>query len=377
MDLIDELRNLSVKVLKYKDIIKGEEGTKTSLIIPFLQALGYNTADPNEVNPELTADVGVKKGEKVDYAILKDGKPIILIECKWCGDTLGGIEHGCQLFRYFSVSGAKFAILTNGIFYKFYTDADEKNKMDAKPFLEFDILNIQEAIVEELKRFTKEVFNQDEVFNAAINLKYMNGIKVIMAKQLIDPDDQFTKFFAAQVYSGKLMQNKLEEFKTHVTSALNQFISDRVNDRLKSALAQEQKAVSENEKKQLSGNDQISGTNEEPKLTEEELQGLYIIKSIMGEITDPKRISARNTKSYCGIILDNNNRKTICRLFFSSTKKSLGLIKEDKNFEKFPIEDINGIYKYKEQLKSIVNSYEKQKNREKDVEPQSNENVKE
>lgn len=95
--------------------------------MPFFSLLGYDVFDPHEFIPEFTADVGIKKGEKVDYAITKDGKPIILIEAKWCGDNLE--KHGSQLFRYFGTTSAKFGILTNGIIYKFYTDLDESNKM--------------------------------------------------------------------------------------------------------------------------------------------------------------------------------------------------------------------------------------------------------
>lgn len=48
--------------------------------MPFISALGYDVFNPTEVIPEFTADVGTKKGEKVDYAIKKDDKIIILIE---------------------------------------------------------------------------------------------------------------------------------------------------------------------------------------------------------------------------------------------------------------------------------------------------------
>jgi len=69
--------------------------------MPFINVLGYDVFDPTEVVPEFTADIGTKKGEKVDYAIMKDGKPIILFECKWSGADLNK-EHASQLHRYFS-----------------------------------------------------------------------------------------------------------------------------------------------------------------------------------------------------------------------------------------------------------------------------------
>ncbi|RKZ70536.1 MAG: restriction endonuclease, partial [Candidatus Parabeggiatoa sp. nov. 1] len=235
MDLIDELKALSSKVSKQLDIIQTEEATKNAFVMPFINALGYNVFDPSEVTPELTADVGTKKGEKVDYAILKEGKPIMLFECKWCGIDLDK-EHKSQLYRYFSVTDARIGVLTNGVIYRFYTDLEEPNKMDARPFLEFNLLNIKESIVEELKMFSKSVFSLDETLTAATELKHTTEIKRIFAEQLTKPSENFVKFFASQVYSGKLTQAVKQEFTEFTKKALNHFINDRINERLKSAL---------------------------------------------------------------------------------------------------------------------------------------------
>jgi hypothetical protein len=118
MDLIDQLRALATRVAAAKDMIQTEEATKNAMIMPFIQLLGYNVFDPMEVTPELVADVGTKKGEKVDYAVLRDGKPIMLFECKKSGADLH-INHASQLFRYFHVTEARFGVLTNGLAYKF------------------------------------------------------------------------------------------------------------------------------------------------------------------------------------------------------------------------------------------------------------------
>ena len=74
MEFTDQLAALSTRAIKQKDIIKTEEATKNALVMPFIQALGYDVFDPSEVIPEYIADVGSKKGEKVDYAIVADGK---------------------------------------------------------------------------------------------------------------------------------------------------------------------------------------------------------------------------------------------------------------------------------------------------------------
>lgn len=123
MDLIDQLKELGMRIRKIKDTIQTEEATKNALIIPFIQILGYNVFDPMEVTPELIADVGMKKGEKVDYAILMNGKPTMLFEYKRSGGDLN-ISHASQLFRYFHVTKARFGVLTNGISYQFFTDLE-------------------------------------------------------------------------------------------------------------------------------------------------------------------------------------------------------------------------------------------------------------
>ncbi len=165
MDFIDQLKQFSQRVENLKDSLQTEEATKTSLIMPFFSLLGYDIFNPNEFVPEFTADVGIKKGEKVDYAIFLDGKPTILIECKWIGEPLQ--RHDSQLFRYFGTTSAKFAILTNGRHYKFFTDLEEPNKMDEKPFLEIDMLNIKDVRVPEVKKFSKSTFDITTIVDTA------------------------------------------------------------------------------------------------------------------------------------------------------------------------------------------------------------------
>lgn len=175
MDFIDQLKQFSNRVTSLQETIQTEEATKTAIIMPFLAMLGYDVFNPHEVVPEFTADVGIKKGEKVDYAILKDGEPVILIECKSITENLD--QHDSQLFRYFGTTSAKFAILTNGLTYRFYTDLDDQNKMDKDPFLSINILDIQENQVPELKKFCKAEFDVDSIFSTASELKYANEFK--------------------------------------------------------------------------------------------------------------------------------------------------------------------------------------------------------
>lgn len=355
VDFIDQIKVLAAKIPKLSESIKTEEATKNALVLPLLNILGYNVFDPTEVVPEFTTDFGTKKGEKVDYAIMQEGVPIILIECKNIDADLDK-EHASQLFRYFSVSEAKIGILTNGIVYRFYTDIDTPNKMDDKSFMEINLLDIKEPLINELKRFKKESFNAEDLTNVACELKYTKEIKLILANEINNPSEEFVKFFAKKVKEGVFTQSVREKFTIITKNALNQFINDRINDRLKFAMTEDSVSSTsntndENEKIPPSVNDIIT--------TDEEIDGYNIIKSILRVTVDPKRIALRDKKSYCGILLDDNNRRPICRLYFNTKQKYIGLFAEGKNSEeKIPIIDLNDIYNHEDKLKNTISYYE-------------------
>ena len=351
MDFIDEIKALASRIPDISDKIKTEEATKNALIMPLINILGYNVFDPAEVTPEFTADVGTKKGEKVDYAIFKDGAPIMLIECKSIDADLDK-EHASQLFRYFNVSEARVGILTNGIIYRFYSDLESTNKMDEKPFLEIDLANIKEPLLDELKRFKKESFNIDELATVASELKYAKEIKHILLKEMMAPSDNFVRFFASKVYSGKLTQGIRDNFTPITKNAFSQFINERINERLKFAMADE-KHVSEVEEDTPIDTIPDNGI----VTTEGEWEGYYIIKSILRELIEPSRITMRDTKSYCGILLDNNNRKPLCRLHFNGKQKYVGVFDDEndiKKEERVPIDNLNDIYALSDRLKCVV-----------------------
>src|SRR4051812_21808372 len=211
MDFKDQIKQLGDRVAKMKDMIQTEEATKNAFIMPFIQCLGYDVFDPLEVVPEFIADIGIKKGEKVDYAIMKDGHPIILVECKhWSADL---DPHNSQLFRYFHTTAAKFGILTNGIMYRFYTDLVEANKMDEKPFFEFRIDDMKETQIDKLKEFHKSYFSLDNIINTASELKYMSELRSKIVRDISEPTDDFTRYFAKNVYPGLVTMKVLEQFR--------------------------------------------------------------------------------------------------------------------------------------------------------------------
>lgn len=359
MDFIEQLQALSTKIQKQRDRIQTEEATKNAFILPFIGILGYDMFDTTEVIPEFTADVGLKKGEKVDYAIMRDGKVVMLFECKKCGADLD-FSQASQLYRYFSVTEAKIGILTDGTIYRFYSDLEQPNRMDEKPFMEFNMLDIQEPLVGELKKLSKDAFNLDEIMSVAVELKYTREIKRILTEQWASPSEEFVRFFAVQIYSGKLTQSVREQFMGIAKRALTQFINDRINERLKSAMTEAaSSATGASEVPKQPSEAQAPGEiAEEAAATEVELEGYYVVKSILREIVDPKRLAHRRMKTCLAVLLDDNQQRPICKLFLTGKQRSLALYDAEKQREKVPIEDLNDIYKYSDRLRAMCSTYE-------------------
>jgi hypothetical protein len=360
MDFYDQLAALAARAIKQLENLQTEEATKMALVAPFINALGYNVFDPTEVVPEFTADVGVKKGEKVDYAIIKDNKAILLFECKSYGTNLDQV-HRDQLYRYFSVTEARIGVLTDGIQYRFYTDLEEPNKMDDKPFLEISLLNLDHSPIHELKKLTKSAFNIEEMLPAAWELKYVREFKRILKSQLTDPSDEFVKVLAKEAYSGVISAKKLEQFKDITQLAFKQFINEQINTRLQSALEgtesiSPQEEVSENpEAVEI---EEITGGVE---TTAEELEGYHIVRAILAQITDANRVTHKDTKSYFNVLLENNTWKPICRLYFNSkTKKRIGLFDKEEE-EKLELDSVSDIYKYSDRLRNALLKYDQGK----------------
>lgn len=352
MDFIDQLKQFSSRVEKLKAQLTTEEATKMSLIVPFFQLLGYDVFNPDEFTPEYTADVGIKKGEKVDYAIMRDGDPAILIECKWCGDSLD--KHSSQLFRYFGTSTAKFGILTNGLQYRFYTDLDESNKMDLTPFLEFDISNIKPALVPELKKFSKDTFDVDSIFSTASELKYSKSIKDFFSSQLKEPSDEFVKYFLSEVYDGVKTQNVIDKYKNVVKKALNDYVNETMSEKINSALKNETPASSPIDE-EVAVSDEI----EVSKIvtTDEEIESYYIIKSLLVDMASVDDITYKDNERYFTILYQNNIRKTICRIILGTKKKHIMIPDDNKTFSRYYIDSINDIYSYKEQIRKALTLY--------------------
>lgn len=358
MSFDEKIAALVQRLPKLQDHLQTEEATKNALVMPFIAALGYDVFNPQEVIPEFTADIGTKKGEKVDYAIMRDGDTIILVECKCAASDLSQ-ENMSQLYRYFNTTNARIAILTNGVQYRFFSDLEEPNKMDCKPFLELDLLNLKPNALAEVKKMAKEDFDLDRMLSTASELKYTSEIRKVLAAQADNPDEEFVRFFFYRVLPGSRFTAAMkDQFSPLVAKAFNQFLSDRVSDRLRSALESEK---GEAEK----GSDLEDDIIEEARnngivTTEEEIEGYNIVRAIAAKNIKPARVVHRDTKSYMGILLDDTNRKIICRLWFNSKQKYLGILDGNKGETRIPIDSVVDIYQYADKILETISRYENQ-----------------
>lgn len=358
MELQDKMYQLSERIKTLKDSIETEEATKQSFILPFFQTLGFDVFNPLEFVPEFTADVGIKRGEKVDYAILQDGQPIILIEAKTCSEKLD--KHDSQLFRYFGTTRSRFAILTNGIIYKFYSDLDQPNVMDSKPFYTLDMEHLTDQAIEYLDNFSKSNINIDSILSTASDLKYLNLLKAAFKEIVDNPSESFVRFILNEgVYDGIKNQKVVERFQPLVKRAISQFINDRMSSKFKETLLS---AESEDAPKSESDDkEDVKEPQEEKKskivTTYDELNAFAVVKAILRKKVPGSRITHKDTESYFGVLLDGNTRKWICRINLDSKNKHIILSDENKDPIRYELNNIDDIYDLEDQLLKSLEKY--------------------
>jgi hypothetical protein len=372
MDFKDSVLQLAERIKTQKDVVQTEEATKNAFVLPLISALGYDVFNPFEVVPELDCDLIKKKGEKIDYAIKHNDETILLIECKHCSSNLD--LHNSQLQKYFVASNARFGALTNGVEYRFYTDLEKQNIMDSKPFLVVNLLDLSDADIEQLKKFHKSYYNVDAILSTAQELKYTTQLKSVLLGEIFNPADEFVRFIAKKVYSGVINQKVLDQFRPLVSAAIETIINDRISDRLGIAM----KTTTEIPQPQTAHEESPSGEPNPEKMpalpfgvvavdeekgivtTQEEIEGYLIVKAILRPVVDVSRVVYRDAQTYFSILLDDNNRRPICRLRFNAKSvKYIGLFDAERNEEKVEIQSLDDIYNYADQLRATVLIYNK------------------
>jgi len=327
-----------------------EEATKNAVILPFLGTLGFDVFDPHEVMPEFTADVGLKKGEKVDYAIAIEGQILFIIEAKPLNCSLSTTQYN-QLYRYFGVTEAHIAILTNGAEYWFFTDIDAPNKMDEKPFFKFSLEAWDDGDLRELEKFTKAAFNIEQVQETASALKYSRLAASYIAAQMQDPDDDFVRLVGRSFYDGNLTAKVVETLKPNVKRAFDDILRQRVRQRLEVALGDDDADA------EAVPAPTAPSRKDDIQTTEEEWRAFYIIRAIASEVTDPANVTIRDAKAYCAILFGDNNRKPICRLFLEGATKSIVFFDVEKKEERVYVDGADDLYKHQGRIRDVVRSY--------------------
>lgn len=372
MSFKEELQKLSVQVLERKKHITNEEMTKQVLIIPFLQVLGYDVFNPLEVKSEYISDFGKKKGEKVDYAIFKDGKPIIFIEAKAVNENLD--TYDSQLARYFNATPeVKLAIIANGVLYKFFTDVDSNNIMDENPFAIINITDLSANDIEVLARFRKEAFETESLVKYAEDLIYTSNLNTKLKDLFKNPPDDFIRYLIKDFSDTRITSNVIERFRPIVKKSISNAILDIVSQ----GIFQQEAAPTEEEKPAITQPEEplINGIKKQSATTEEEVKGFEMIKKIL--ITGNRNISElqyKDTLNYFGIFtknifnwfirlsLDSTNKYLIARLpveiasqFTSGYKIESAPKGHGENSSRIYIESLNDLQKLE---KLILSSYD-------------------
>lgn len=350
MDLKEELLKISERILTMKDSIVTEEATKNAYILPFIKALGYDVFNPLEVVPEYVCDIGTKKGEKIDYAICKDGVPIILIECKHWKENLTLYDN--QLLRYYNVSKAKFGILTNGIIYRFYTDLETHNLMDEKPFLEVDMTSLLDTDIEQLRKFHKTCFSESAIYDTANVLKLENEIRLIVKREFENPTPEFVRFFIKEINDGRSSAKMIDTFSPIVKKVIKGYISDTINDRLSNAMGD---GKEEHPNIELPEGAVSMSDDGRIVTTQEELDAYMVVKNIARQIIDVSRVIYADYQSYFVIAVDDPWR-WICRINFK--KKLCIAFPDDQKW--IELKSLDEIYNYSERIVECIKNKRKQ-----------------
>lgn len=352
----DKIKDFAKNIPGKLKHIDTEETTKTALILPFLnEVMGYDTTNPAEVKAEYTADLGAKKGEKIDLAILNEGEEIIMIECKSANSELS-TDNISQLYRYFNITDSELGILTNGRVYQIFTDSIKPGQMDKSPFLEVNLLDLSDKEIAQLKKFSKDNFDISKIKSKVDDLKYAHDVHKILSSEIDSPSDEFVKVIARQAYDGTITKNVRDKFYSIIKNEFKEAINEKVELRLNNALEKNG---------QYDSQGAVEDSDDGIVTTNEEYEGYYIIKSIAAKVVEPERVYIRDFKSYCTVILDDNNHYPLARMFFDNVKNMkialFDKFERDENgrriIDTYNIDNVNEIYNYEENIIKTVNVY--------------------
>jgi hypothetical protein len=341
----EQLQRLSEQARKRQPHIRGEESTKQSLVVPFLSVLGYDVHDPTEFVPEFVADFTKRRAsgpaEKVDYAIHRDGVPVLFIECKSVDSDPS--HHTGQLARYFNATpSVPIAVVTNGVRYVFFTDLEERNILSERPFFQFDIFNFSENDADVLDTFSRTRYDPQTIRERVDEIIYTNKIIAFTGDILRNPSESFTRFVLSQIdlFSGKrLTAGIVEKFIPTVRRAVQASLLDMATRSIRGHVADADTSNTEPAPvpvpKAASATTGPTVTEPAPVpvpkaapapivTTAEELEAFEIIKGICADSSMSARapVVSRDTATWFTISAISP-RKWFARLYFNQKKKSI------------------------------------------------------
>jgi hypothetical protein len=245
------------------------------------------------------------------------------------------------------------ALLTNGVIYQFFTDSERTNMMDEKPFFTFNLENFRKADIKHLSTFQRADFDLDRIVNQAGALKLQTQVLAELRNEFSQPSEEFVRLIASRLHDGPLTEAVRERFQGAMVQAIANLIREGINERLESAMSHGEDPAD------------FDGGFPEPdaiETTQVEIDGFNIVRAICSKLVKPERVIMRDAKSYCAILLDDNNRKTLARLHFNSpTARYLGLFTGKNEEQRRPVSGPVDIYQHSDAILARVQELESAK----------------
>lgn len=299
MSFADTIRTLAGQIKERRQHVQTEEAGKQALILPFVAALGFDIWNPAEVIPEYKAG-WAKQTEKIDYALLIAKRLSIFVEAKGLNEVL--VNYDPQLAKYFnSTPEVRFCIITNGVQYRFFTDLQEKNLLDKKPFFEFDFEDFSDSDIAVLDRFRKDAFNAESLIGYAEDLVFLSALKSQFKGLLREPSDDFVRFAvgAAGLVDGRITQKVVDRFRPLVKESISAAILEIVGQSFLQQQAPEPEIAAVMDEDMA---DAALDAGSRVETTDEELAVFEKLCHMLAEyVPDPGKLRHRDTTGYFGV----------------------------------------------------------------------------
>ena len=307
-EFLNRLKKHTEHIQKVGVHCETEETTKQALILPFLDILGFSAYDPTKVLAEYSADLpGVKAQERVDYALFCHGSPVMFVEAKTY--SVQPENHSPQLARYFnSMPEVTVGVITNGRKWKFFTDLENKNVMDEKPFLTIDLLASNDSELIQLYQFRHDQFEPEKLRSLAEENTYFTAFSSVIRSSLRNIDIDFVRFVASKSSISRQLTIK---FLESITPIVKQAVEKTVSDMVVSGLSVvEEPEPEEPEEINLDEVDEVHPDKPKSITTVEEKRVDTTLKEIL-DIDDD--LVLKDTETYCAYLYEGKTNRWVLR----------------------------------------------------------------